>query len=168
MSLVSDSLDAFAASLDAHELRYDRRDDGALRIAWGATPVDFVQFVQAERVREGLVNVSVHLTPQVAVPEGLRDETSLFLNKVNWGLKTGNWELDPADGQVVFRLAWVTERPVSTGLAEHYLSLSRWQFNRTAPYVMRIINDGFSAADAYLDYMTQDVGPADGSSTGAN
>ncbi len=157
MGLPEDSRAAFIEVLTTGGVKFVESADGTIRVSWNATPVDFHQRIRVVGIRDDIFRVDVHLSPALPIPETLRDEVAVFMNRLNWDTVMGDWELDPRDGQVVFRLSFASDRVVSARMAHHYLSLSQWQYNRTAPYLMRMLNDGFSAAQAHLDYLTQDL-----------
>lgn len=157
MSVTSESLSAFIATLNGQEVRYSELDSGTLRIGWGASPVDFVQYVSVQDLREGLARVNVHLVPAMSIPASLRKDVGAFLGRVNWDIALGNWELDVDDGQVLFRISTVIDQPLSLDLADYYLGASRWHRKRTMPFLMRMVNDGFTCDEAFLDYLTEGV-----------
>ncbi len=164
MTVAADARAAFIDALEMRDVRYTEVDDETLRVGWSAAPVDFRQYVNIEELHDGVVRIAVHLVPALAVPPSKRDATVLFMNRVNWDIALGNWELDESDGQVMLRLSFITDRVISAAVADYYLGISQTHCGRMMPYLMRIVNDGFSAEEAYLDYeadLTIDAGDDD-------
>lgn len=83
------------------------------------------------------------------VPEEERITICEALNRANYGLRIGAFEMDMRDGEVVFRIGMHCHAaPPDTGLVERMIRTSIDTFERYAPAFMRIIYAQASPAEA--------------------
>jgi hypothetical protein len=91
------------ATMDADELRYDVVP-GATALRFGLASERARWACVAEvREKERLV-LFVSVLPVTAAP-ARRPALAELLNRINYGLTIGNFEMDPADGEIRFRTA---------------------------------------------------------------
>lgn len=56
---------------------------------------------------QGSQRLGVFIRAHTLVPRAHRDRACVLANLVNWGLAVGNFELDPEDGELVYRATLV-------------------------------------------------------------
>jgi hypothetical protein len=140
-------LNVLTEYLEAEDFAYEVLDAGtAIRTSFlGKTAPYAVRII----LPGGAPVLGVLVRLPVVVPEGQRPVVADAVNRANYGLRLGSFELDPADGMLLFRSAM----PIADG------TLTREQF-RHLLYSALSTTDGYARAFLRLIY-GDDLSPAE-------
>ncbi|GAB3951995.1 hypothetical protein GCM10028805_33090 [Spirosoma harenae] len=85
------------------------------------------------------------------VPEQRRQQVALHINQKNWKLNVGNWEMDPTDGELRFRYAYLfdPDLPITEEIIMNSLAC-----------IYSIVNDNMNAWMELMYGITPEAPPA--------
>jgi hypothetical protein len=81
-------------------LKFHRPKDNVFLVPVGTEEGRWQVIITVDEKRSFVVVMS---TLPVSAPPDRRTDTAVLLNKINWKLGVGNFEMDPSDGEVRFR-----------------------------------------------------------------
>lgn len=85
------------------------------------------------------------------IPEAKRDAVALYLNRANWGLLLGNFEMDPNDGELCYRVAGCFEEnePLADEIVRRMTYVGFNMFDKYVPGVFAIVYGNKGPVKAY-------------------
>ncbi|MDA8229040.1 MAG: YbjN domain-containing protein [Desulfitobacterium hafniense] len=130
---------------DGWEFEFDDRNE-IFRLEVSGLNSEFICFIIADEEQESLIcNTYIH----EQIPFHKRSEICEFMNRLNYELANGNFEMDMEDGEVRFRTYLDLEG--SQPSKEQVLNLI-WTgsqiFDTYFPGFMKIINEDYTSLDA--------------------
>ncbi|WP_334109868.1 YbjN domain-containing protein [Thermodesulfitimonas autotrophica] len=139
---------AVAEFLEAEGLKYHRPKDNVFMVPVATDAGAWQVIIHADEQRSFLVVLS---SLPVRAGTARRAETAALLNRLNWKVAIGNFEMDPADGEIRYRTAVDVEHA-----PEAALPLMKHLFGHNVTTVARhwqvlvsfLTSDGMSAEEA--------------------
>ena len=90
------------------------------------------------------------------VPEGKRLMVVDFLNRLNYRMQVGNFEMDMEDGEFRFRTSIDIEGgTLTTAMIRNLIQVGMVMMDRAYPYIMGIIYGGITATEAEKKFFTR-------------
>ena len=147
MGRLHDGVIAYLHSQET-EPRYDGDDLVSFSVDAGPTPWRVHVWV-----REKAEQVLVHSVYPDGVPADRRSEMAMFLTRVNYGLKMGNFEMDLDDGELRFKTSIdVGAEPLSPALARPLFMSNLTTFSLYLDGITAVIQgEDFETAYAAID-----------------
>lgn len=101
--------------------------------------------------------LTLMVTSSMRISKNKRTEVVKFLNRCNWGLTLGCFELDVKDGEVRFRRSVDVEGgKLAPKMVQTMLALSLRQYDKAYPYIMKICYGDMNADEAYEEYTEEE------------
>ncbi|HPS02985.1 MAG TPA: YbjN domain-containing protein, partial [Candidatus Sumerlaeota bacterium] len=102
------------------------------------------------RVLEEMERVLIASSPGVNCPENRRAVLCEFLNRLNWSIMQGNFDMDMNDGKTRFRTCLdCVEQPLTESLLDLFFCLHFTTLDHYFPSLMRVIYGQLSAEETF-------------------
>lgn len=124
----------------------DEDGDNNIRMAMSVDEIDSVRVRTI--VREN--SIATYTYFPMDIPENKRELVSEFLTRANYGLKTGNFEMDLSDGEVRYKVhtTWDDGVIPSLAMTERYVDMGFMMMNRYGGAIMKVVYADMSPEDA--------------------
>lgn len=136
-------------------VKFFNDDDWPIQLVEGDTALstgfrgESGQWTCYARVREQHEQFVFYSVSPIAVPESARASVGEFLNRANYGMIIGNFEIDYSDGEVRYKTSVDVEGDTLTGALCRQLVLANiMMMDRYLPGLMSVIYGGISPEQA--------------------
>lgn len=127
--------------LDSKGIIYRQVEREVLLAAWRSVPVDFrcvwgFPPVPADAAYASKMEFA--LLPEYAVALERRTLVADLLNRINYGLSIGSWEMDPATGDLRFRITVPSSSPITEDMMGFLFTLAEFESGRAMPAIIAV------------------------------